>query len=129
MARGLRRSRHRRQSPSSRACRRTARRRHHYPAQQQRHRSDGRSFDGGRCGGDEPLMSPATIAAFATALLSAALMGMAIQRGATCMVAAVDEAISARRYTRALALGEAALWVGGLIALAQLAGGIAMPPA
>jgi hypothetical protein len=56
------------------------------------------------------------------ALASAALMGAAIQRGATCMVAAVDEIVSERRHGRALALFEAALWVGGLIAIAQLAG-------
>lgn len=63
------------------------------------------------------------------ALASAALMGLAIQRGATCMVAAVDAAISERSYGRAFALAEAALWVGGLLALAQLAGLLAMPPA
>lgn len=61
-------------------------------------------------------------AGVAVALASAALMGLAIQRGATCMVAAVDEIVSERRARRALALGEAALWVGGLIALAQIAG-------
>jgi len=65
----------------------------------------------------------------AVALLSAALMGLAIQRGATCMVAAVDEAISERRYRRSLALAEAAFWVGGLIAAAQLIGAIRMAPA
>jgi len=74
-------------------------------------------------------MPIAAFAAMAVALASAALMGMAIQRGATCMVAAVDEAIGQRRYRRALALGEAALWVGGLIAVAQLAGAIRMAPA
>jgi len=74
-------------------------------------------------------MSMAAFAAIAVALVSAALMGMAIQRGATCMVAAVDEAIGERRYRRALALSEAALWVGGLIAVAQLAGGVRMAPA
>lgn len=63
------------------------------------------------------------------ALASAALMGLAIQRGATCMVAAVDEIVTMRRATRALALGEAALWVGGLLALAQLGGVPAMVPA
>lgn len=67
-------------------------------------------------------------ALFAVALGSAMLMGLAIQRGATCMVAAVDQAVSERRYSRALTLGEAALWVGGLIALAQLAGLLAMGP-
>lgn len=74
-------------------------------------------------------MPVTALGAIAVALLSAALMGMAIQRGATCMVAAVDEAIGQRRYHRALALGEAALWVGGLIAVAQLAGGLRMAPA
>jgi toxin CptA len=74
-------------------------------------------------------MGPAALAAIPVALLSAALMGMAIQRGATCMVAAVDEAIVERRYRRALALAEAALWVGGLVAVAQLAGGLHMTPA
>lgn len=68
-------------------------------------------------------------ALIAVALLSAALMGLAIQRGATCMVAAVDEAIGERRYRRSLALAEAALWVGGLIAAAQLIGAIGMAPA
>jgi len=70
-----------------------------------------------------------TLAPFALALIAAALMGLAIQRGATCMVAAVDEAVSERRYGRALALAEAALWVGGLIAIAQLSGLLATAPA
>jgi hypothetical protein len=61
-------------------------------------------------------------AALAIALASAALMGAAIQRGATCMVAAVDEAVRERRLGRSRALLEAALWVGGLIAVAQAAG-------
>lgn len=64
--------------------------------------------------------------ALAVALASAALMGAAIQRGATCMVAAVDEIVSESRHGRALALAEAALWVGGLVAVAQLAG-LAVP--
>jgi toxin CptA len=63
------------------------------------------------------------------ALASAALMGLAIQRGATCMVAAVDEIVSIRRATRAGALAEAALWVGGLIAVAQWLGLLVMFPA
>lgn len=62
------------------------------------------------------------------ALASAALMGLAIQRGATCMVAAVDEVVRERRAGRALALAEAALWVGGLIAAAQLAGLMTLSP-
>ena len=71
-------------------------------------------------------MAVPTLAAISVALLSAALMGMAIQRGATCMVAAVDEAIVQRGYARALALAEAAMWVGGLVSIAQLAGGVRM---
>lgn len=63
-----------------------------------------------------------TAAALAVALVSAALMGIAIQRGATCMVAAVDEAVAGRKFGRAVALLEASLWVGGLLGLARLAG-------
>jgi len=73
-------------------------------------------------------MSVAAWAALAIAIPSAALMGMAIQRGATCMVAAVDEVLTVGRYDRTLALGEAALWVGGLVAAAQLAGWIKLAP-
>lgn len=60
--------------------------------------------------------------ALAIALASAALMGAAIQRGATCMVAAVDEGVRERRLSRSFALVEAALWVGGLLAAAQVLG-------
>ncbi|MXO61278.1 YeeE/YedE family protein [Altererythrobacter salegens] len=74
-------------------------------------------------------MSGAAIAALAVALLSAALMGLAIQRGATCMVAAVDEALTQRRFGRAGALAEAAIWVGGLVACAQLSGWFGTMPA
>jgi toxin CptA len=64
--------------------------------------------------------------AVAVAILAAGVMGFAIQRGATCMVAAVDQAVSARRFGRALALAEASLWVAGLLAAARLFG-LAMP--
>ena len=47
-------------------------------------------------------------------------MGLAIQRGATCMVAAVDELVSEGRARRAYALAEAALWVGGLSSIALM---------
>lgn len=63
------------------------------------------------------------------ALLSAALMGLAIQRGATCMVAAVDEMLTHRRAHRAAALAEAAVWVGGLAFLAAAMGWLRMTPA
>ena len=60
-------------------------------------------------------------AAFLVAAAFAVVMGYAVQRGATCMVAAVDEVVSHRRVTRVLALGEAALWVtGGLFVAIHL---------
>lgn len=64
----------------------------------------------------------------AVALSSAALMGLAIQRGATCMVAAVDEVVTSGRMQRAIALSEAAFWVSGGLALASLGGILAMAP-
>lgn len=63
------------------------------------------------------------------ALISAFVMGIAIQRGATCMVAAVDEMVSERRFARAGALLEASLWVGGLVAFAMLLGWAGALPA
>ena len=61
---------------------------------------------------------------WSAALLSMAavgLMGFAIQRGGTCMVAAVDEIVMQRRAHRMAAMLEASLWVVGCLALAQLA--------
>jgi hypothetical protein len=60
--------------------------------------------------------------AFLLALLCAAVMGLAIQRGATCTVAAVDELLTDRRPTRLLAMLEASLWVSGGLLLARAAG-------
>jgi hypothetical protein len=59
---------------------------------------------------------------FVAAILLAALMGFAIQRGATCTVAAVDEVVNQRKATRLLALFEAALWVGAGLVIAQALG-------
>lgn len=56
----------------------------------------------------------------------AGLMGYAIQRGATCTVAAVDELLHQRRATRLLAIVEAAIWVLGGLLLARAAG-LAVP--
>lgn len=62
-----------------------------------------------------------TVLGLAIAVLCAALMGFAIQRGATCTVAAVDEVLTRRRVDRLLGMGEAALWVaGGLLAAKAL---------
>ena len=49
--------------------------------------------------------------AFAAAVLCAGLMGFAIQRGATCTVAAVDQLVNQRKTARLVALAEASLWV------------------
>jgi toxin CptA len=51
----------------------------------------------------------------------ALLMGYAIQRGGTCMVAALEEVLQQRRWTRLRALLEASLWVlGGFVLLRVL---------
>ncbi len=57
--------------------------------------------------------------AFAVAALCAGVMGYAIQRGATCTVAAVDEVVTERTYRRLLSLLEAALWVAGGLVIAR----------
>ncbi len=54
------------------------------------------------------------------AVLCAGLMGFAIQRGATCTVAAVDELLTRRKANRLVAMAEASLWVAGGLALAQV---------
>lgn len=61
-------------------------------------------------------------------ILCAGLMGYAIQRGATCMVAAMDELVSKRRANRLIALLEAAAIVAGGLALARLAGHLPVAP-
>ncbi len=47
------------------------------------------------------------------AALLAAIMGFAIQRGATCTVAAVDEVVREHRARRLAAMVEASIWVAG----------------
>ena len=46
-------------------------------------------------------------------------MGFAIQRCATCTVAAVDEVVSKRRFNRLTALVEASIWVAAGLVLAE----------
>lgn len=58
--------------------------------------------------------------AWVVAILCVGVMGFAIQRGATCTVAAVDEVLTRRRVRRLSAMLEASLWVAGGLALAQL---------
>src|ERR1043166_5837204 len=64
----------------------------------------------------------------AIAFVCAALMGFAIQRGGTCLVAAVDEVVAKRRFNRLLALGEASLLVAAGMVAAQLLGALPMEP-
>lgn len=48
----------------------------------------------------------------------ALLMGFAVQRGGTCLVAALEEAVNRRRWSRIRALLETSLWVlGGFVLL------------
>lgn len=65
---------------------------------------------------------------FAAALAAAGLMGFAIQRGATCLVVAVEEVLAQRRATRLLALLEGGAWVAAGLLIVQAAGGLRMPP-
>ena len=59
-----------------------------------------------------------SLAFFAAAIL-AGVMGFAIQRGATCTVAALDELVSKRRIRRLGSMIEASLWVVGGLLIAQ----------
>jgi len=58
-------------------------------------------------------------AAFAVSALCAGLMGFAIQRGATCTVAAMDEVVRRRGFNRLASMIEASLWVLGGLLIAQ----------
>ena len=60
-----------------------------------------------------------TSLAFIASALLAGVMGFAIQRGATCTVAAVNEVLEKRRFRRLLAMLEASVWVTGGLLLAQ----------
>lgn len=62
------------------------------------------------------------------ALVCAAVMGLAIQRGATCTVAAVDEWVTTRRPRRLLAIVEASLWATAAMLIARETGHLPMPP-
>ena len=60
-----------------------------------------------------------TSLAFVAAAILAGVMGFAIQRGATCTVAAMDELVSKRRIRRLGSMIEASLWVVGGLLIAQ----------
>jgi toxin CptA len=58
-------------------------------------------------------------AALVISAICAGLMGYAIQRGATCTVAAMDEVVRKRRFNRLASMLEASLWVVGGLLIAQ----------
>jgi toxin CptA len=64
-------------------------------------------------------MTPSGVLVLALAAMLAAVMGASIQRGATCLVAAVDEIVTQGRARRLLAMAEAAAWVGGGLVVAR----------
>jgi hypothetical protein len=59
-------------------------------------------------------------AGFLLAALATGVMGFAIQRGATCTVAAMDEIVGQRRCTRLASMLEASLWVACGLLVASL---------
>lgn len=59
-------------------------------------------------------------AAFLVAFACVAIMGYAIQRGATCTVAAVDEWLNRKSWQRLRSMGEASLWVAGGLLVAHV---------
>jgi len=60
-----------------------------------------------------------TSSAFLLSALCVGVMGFAIQRGATCTVAAVDEIVGRRGFRRLAALVEASVWVAGGLLVAR----------
>lgn len=68
------------------------------------------------------VIDPDHPAIFAAAMCCAAVMGFSIQRGGTCMVAAVRQLLDEGRGGRALALLECSLWVAALGLAASAAG-------
>ena len=67
--------------------------------------------------------------AFLFAALCVGVMGFAIQRGATCTVAAVDEFVNKRRVQRLISMGEASLWVLSGLLIASALGVLGFMPA
>ena len=74
----------------------------------------------------EPMLISASVV---VAVACAGLMGFAIQRGATCTVAAVDELLTKRKAKRLVAMLEASLWVAGGLVLAESLGMLPAMPA
>jgi Sulphur transport len=70
-----------------------------------------------------------SIFAIGIAMLLAAVMGFAIQRGATCTVAAVEEWVERRRVTRLVSMIEASIIVAAGLVIAHAAGLVDKAPA
>jgi hypothetical protein len=70
-----------------------------------------------------------TSLAFLAAAFCASVMGFAIQRGATCTVAAVDEVVNKRSFQRLRSMGEASLWVVSGLLIANALGLLGIMPA
>jgi toxin CptA len=70
-----------------------------------------------------------TSVAFLVAMFCAGVMGFAIQRGATCTVAAMDEVVDKRRFQRLLSMGEASFWVVSGLLIANALGLLGTMPA
>ena len=67
--------------------------------------------------------------AFLVAAMCAGVMGFAIQRGATCTVAAIDEVVGMRGVNRLAAMFAASLWVAGGLLVAHAFGVLGKMPA
>jgi len=65
---------------------------------------------------------------FLAAAVAAGVMGFAIQRGATCTVAAVADLVANRCARRLVSLMEAAIWVAGGLVVLQAVHGLSMMP-
>ncbi len=74
------------------------------------------------------MMAALASLAFLLAAVCAGLMGYAIQRGATCTVAAIGEIAEQSSTRRLIALAEAALWVAGCLLIARWIGFIPTLP-
>ena len=68
------------------------------------------------------MMPSPAFAGMMVAMACAGVMGFAIQRGATCTVAAIGEIVEERRARRLAALFEAALLVAGILVFTRLVG-------
>jgi hypothetical protein len=108
--------------------RRQRRRRAHHRRHRQRQEARFDDADDVAVSAERPVQIVLSSAAFFVAAICAGLMGYAIQRGATCTVAAMDEVVRKRSVNRLVAMIEASLWVVGGLLIARAFGALkAMP--